>query len=135
FQLAASEAAETRRPAPAARGRVAFSSEVQYEDLQRHWYQGWGFHGTRITESFDLEAMKASLPKDAIPLLVIDADNEVSLIEADKPLKAGPGQRVLWYGCKQRCERDAPESEEPQSQANNGERSSAPTAREALQSK
>lgn len=135
FQLAASEAAETRRPAPAARGRVAFSSEVQFEDLQRHWYQGWGFHGTRITESFDLEAMKASLPKDAIPLLVIDADNEVSLIEADKPLKAGPGQRVLWYGCKQRCERDAPESEEPQPQANNGKRSSASSAREALQSK
>jgi len=100
FQLASSDTAEARRPSPAARGRTAFSSAVQYEDLQRHWYQGWGFHSTRITENFDLQAMRTALPEGAIPLLVIDSDNEVSLIEADKPLKAVAGQRVLWFGCK-----------------------------------
>ncbi|MFP4496046.1 MAG: cation:proton antiporter [Halochromatium sp.] len=106
FQLANSETDTTaaRRPAPAARGRTAFSREVQYEDLQRHWYQGWGFHGTRISESFDLKAMHSALPKGAIPLLVISSDKEISLIEANASLKAAPGQRVLWFGCKNACD-------------------------------
>jgi NhaP-type Na+/H+ or K+/H+ antiporter len=110
FQLASGESAESRRPSADARGRIAFSSKVQYEDLQRHWYQGWGFHGTRITESFNLEAMQASLPKGAIPLLVIDNDHEVTLIEGGKPIKAAAGQRVLWFGCKAACETDEPAS-------------------------
>jgi hypothetical protein len=96
---------------------------VQYEDLQRHWYQGWGFHSTRITESFDLEAMKAALPNNAIPLLVIDGDNQVSLIEAGKPLKADPRQRVLWYGCKQHCQQDTPEPQASTSLSSSGEAS------------
>lgn len=115
FQLAGSDTPEVRRPSPAARGRVAFSHEVQHEDLQRHWYQGWGFHATRITENFDLEAMKSALPKGALPLLVIDADNEITVTEADKRLKAAPGQRVLWFGCKQSCEIDEPVEPEPRS--------------------
>lgn len=106
FQLASGDTAEARRLSPTARGRIAFSKEVQYEDLQRHWYQGWGFHGTRITESFDLKAMQDALPKGAIPLLVIDDDNEVSLVEGDNPIKAVAGQRVLWFGCKKACETD-----------------------------
>jgi NhaP-type Na+/H+ or K+/H+ antiporter len=106
FQLASGDIAEARRPTPAARGRTAFSPDVQYEDLQRHWYQGWGFHGSRITENFDLDAFKESLPKDAIPLLVIDEHNEVVLHEGDKSLKALPEQRVLWFGCKSACETD-----------------------------
>jgi len=106
FQLASGDAADARRLSPPARGRIAFSNEVQYEDLQRHWYQGWGFHGTRITESFDLKAMQDALPEGAIPLLVIDDDNEVALVEGDKPIKAAAGQRVLWFGCKKACETD-----------------------------
>jgi NhaP-type Na+/H+ or K+/H+ antiporter len=106
FQLAGDDVAEARRPSPAARGRVAFSPEIQYEDLQRHWYQGWGFHGSRITENFGLDALLGALPKDAIPLLIIDEDNEVTLLEGGKPLKALRGQRVLWFGCKSACETD-----------------------------
>ncbi|MEA3639402.1 MAG: sodium:proton antiporter [Lamprobacter sp.] len=106
FQLASGDTSETRRPSPAARGRTAFSSEVQYEDLQRHWYQSWGFYGTRISESFDLKALRSTLPEGAIPLLVINSDNEATLIEADKTFKATPGQRVLWFGCKTACNSD-----------------------------
>ncbi|MBK5930868.1 hypothetical protein [Halochromatium salexigens] len=39
-------------------------------------------------------------------MLVISSDKEVSLIEADKPLKATPGQCVLWFGCKMACDSD-----------------------------
>jgi NhaP-type Na+/H+ or K+/H+ antiporter len=109
FQLATDEVREQRRPSPAARGRNALALDVQYEDLQRFWYQGWGFHSTGITESFGMDQFQASLPADAMPVLVVGADKQVRMREADKPVKASPGERVLWFGCKEACARDEPE--------------------------
>jgi len=103
YQLATDEVAEPRRPSPAARGRIALSDKVQYEDLQRHWYQGWGFHSTRISESFGIDDLKAQLPEDAVPILIIGAKKNVRVLEAGKPLKAEPDERVLWFGCKDVC--------------------------------
>jgi NhaP-type Na+/H+ or K+/H+ antiporter len=106
YQLAVGEVAETRQPAPAARGRTAFADNVLYEDLQRHWYQGWGFHATRISASFGMDDLRRSLPKDAVPLLVLDDAGGVRIIEAGRALRVEPGQQVLWFGCKQACETD-----------------------------
>jgi NhaP-type Na+/H+ or K+/H+ antiporter len=103
YQLATDEVAEPRRPSPAARGRIALSDDVQYEDLQRHWYQGWGFHSTRISENYGIDDLKAQLPEDAVPILIIGAKKDVRLIEAGKPLKAELDERVLWFGCKDVC--------------------------------
>ncbi len=103
FQLADQEVTEARRPSPAARGRHAFSNDIQYEDLQRHWYRGWGFHNTGITEQFTLEQFQADLPEEAIPILVIGKDQQVRLIEPGKTAKAGPGEQVLWFGCRDAC--------------------------------
>jgi NhaP-type Na+/H+ or K+/H+ antiporter len=103
YQLATDEVAEPRRPSPAARGRIAFSDDIQYEDLQRHWYQGWGFHSTRISESFGMKDFHAQLPEDAIPILVIGVNKEVRVLEAGKTLKAEPDERILWFGCKDVC--------------------------------
>ncbi len=44
-----------------------------------------------------------------MPILVIDGRANVRLIEAGKPLKAEPGERVLWFGYKQRKTRDSAE--------------------------
>jgi len=103
YQLATDATAEPRRPAPGARGRTAFSDEVQYEDLQRHWYQGWGFHSTRITNNYGIDQFKAQLPEGAIPILIIGVKNEVRVLEAGRSLKAEPKERVLWFGCKDVC--------------------------------
>ena len=103
YQLATDDVAEPRRPSPAARGRTAFGEKVQYEDLQRHWYQGWGFHSSPITDNFGIDDFQAQLPEDAIPILVISAKREVRVLEAGKPLKAEPDERILWFGCKDVC--------------------------------
>ncbi|KAA6185403.1 sodium:proton antiporter [Thiohalocapsa marina] len=103
FQLAEDEVSRARRPAPAARGRHALAAQVRYEDLQRHWYQGWGFHCTGITDAFAVERLRATLPPEAIPVLVIGPRKQVRLIEADKPWKAESGEQVLWFGCRDQC--------------------------------
>ena len=109
FQLAADEMAEQRRPSPAARGRTALTDALQYEDLQRAWYQGWSFHSTGLTDAFGLEQFQATLPAEAMPVLVVGANKQVRMMEAGKPLKAAPGERVLWFGCKAACAQEAPE--------------------------
>jgi len=107
FQLAADEVAEARRPSAGARGRTAFAEDFQYEDLQRAWYQGAGFHSTKITEAFGLKQFQEGLPDGALPVLVIGADQQVRLLEAGKSLKAEPGERVLWFGRKPASEPEA----------------------------
>jgi NhaP-type Na+/H+ or K+/H+ antiporter len=104
FQLAAGDVAEHRRPAPTARGLTAFGDKVQFEDLQREWYGGWTFQRTNITEDYDAEAFLASLPEDALPLVVIGAKGAVRLVGADRSLKVQPGDRVVWFGCKELCQ-------------------------------
>jgi len=110
YQLATDEVAEPRRPSPAARGRIAFDDDIQYEDLQRHWYQGWGFHSSLITESFGIDDFRAQLPEGAIPILVVGTKQDVRVLEAGKTLKAEPNERVLWFGCKDTC-RPEPDGE------------------------
>lgn len=113
FQLAADDLAEQRRRlSPSARGRIAIAEDVQYEDLQRHWYQDWSFHTSKLTEEFGVAQLRDALPAKAILVLVIDARANVRLIEAGKPLQAVSGERVLWFGCKQRGAGDCNQQEQ-----------------------
>jgi NhaP-type Na+/H+ or K+/H+ antiporter len=98
YQLPAEEVAEQRRLAPTARGLTAFAEGVRFEDLERNWYGGWTFQGTNITEDFGQAAFLAGLPQEAVVLLVITAKGAVRVIAAEQPLKAEPGDRVLWFG-------------------------------------
>jgi len=104
YQLGTGEVPEERRPAPGARGRTALAYDVQYEDLQRHWYQGWGFHSSRITDSYGIDDFQARLPEGAIPILVIGEKKNLRILEANRPLKAEPNEQVLWFGCKDICQ-------------------------------
>lgn len=103
FQLPPGEPQEKRRPTPGARGRTAFAEEAQYEKLEREWYLGWGFQGGNITQDYGSDAFLAGLPEGALPLLVMGQKGTVQVIEAGRPLKAQPGSRVLWFGCKDVC--------------------------------
>jgi hypothetical protein len=88
------------------------SHEIQYEDLQRHWYRGWGFRRTKLTGSFDVAMLQSALPEGAVAVLVIGPSHEVRLLEADKPLRAQPGEQVVWFG---------PTGVEAQAPADNGD--------------
>jgi NhaP-type Na+/H+ or K+/H+ antiporter len=100
YQLPAEEVAEQRRPGPTARGLTAFADRVQFEDLERHWYGGWSFQRTSITADYGQEDFLAALPEGAVPLLVITAKGAVRVIAVERPLKAEPGDRILWFGRK-----------------------------------
>jgi NhaP-type Na+/H+ or K+/H+ antiporter len=100
YQLPAEDVGELRRPAPTARGLTAFAEGVRFEDLERHWYGGWTFQRTNITEDFTQEAFLAGLPEGAVPLLVITAKGAVGVIAAERPLKVEAGDGVLWFGRK-----------------------------------
>ena len=103
YQLAAGDVAEPRRPAPTARGLTAFDGGALFEDLERHWYGGWTFQRTNITEDYAHEAFFAGLPQGAIPILVVSAKGAVQLVGSARPLKAQAGDRVVWFGCKDDC--------------------------------
>jgi NhaP-type Na+/H+ or K+/H+ antiporter len=98
FQLAPEESSEQMRPAPEARGRIAFSDALRFEDLQQRWYQGFGFQTARITPEYDRDAFLSDLPPDALPLAVIDDRDRVRLLEAGETLRVASGSRVVWYG-------------------------------------
>jgi NhaP-type Na+/H+ or K+/H+ antiporter len=103
FQLAAEAVPELRRPGPAARGRVAFDEHLHFEDLERGWYQGWTFQASRITEAHGVDEFLSGLPAHASPLLVIGAKGGVRVLGEHGELKARPGDRVLWFGCRDLC--------------------------------
>lgn len=109
FQLAGNDSAEPHKPAPELRGRTAMGHDVQFEDLQRRWYQGWGFRCSELTDSFDAKAFTSALPDGAVPVLVIGTSNAIRLLEADKPLRAEPGERVIWLGPKHSEEAHEPD--------------------------
>jgi len=103
YQLPAEDVAEQRRPGPTARGLMAFGEGVLFEDLERHWYGGWSFQCTSLTEDYGQENFLTSLPEGAVPLLVITEKGAVRVIATEHPLKAQPGDRILWFGCKDLC--------------------------------
>jgi hypothetical protein len=113
FQLAPEDVAEQRRPAPTARGLTAFSGEVQFEQLEQGWYEGWTFQRTKITEELDLDAFLASLPEGALPLLVIGAKGGVRVLGANERPKPSAGDRLVWFGRKNGRPVQPPEPEPP----------------------
>ncbi len=97
-QLAAEEVPEARRPAPVARGLVAFGATIRFDELERQWYQGSAFRTTRITEERGAEDFVAGLPEGAIPLVVIGSRGGLRVVGEDGAVKARPGERVVWFG-------------------------------------
>lgn len=98
FQLAADAGSETLKLLPGVRGRVAFTSGLQFDDLQQRWYQGWDFYLTELTKDFDINDLRARLPAGAVFLLSIDSKGAVRVFEAGQPFPAERGQRVVWFG-------------------------------------
>lgn len=107
FQLAADAVPETLRLLPGVRGRVAFTDGLQFDDLQQRWYQGWGFHLTKLTKDFDINDLRARLPAGAVFLASIDGKGAAQVIEAGQPFPAERGQRVVWFGAGEVDDRGA----------------------------
>lgn len=95
FQLAMSQpspisAHQLMRPR---RGRIAFRSDMTYEELLRRSYEGWRFQKTTLTDKFGYAEVRRQWSDQAIMLAVLRPDDGVRLAPAsDQPLPSSSSE-------------------------------------------
>ena len=80
------------------RGRIAFSETAYYERLWRQHTEGWQFHKSKITESYDSDVYMDECPDDIIQLLVIRQEGGIQLNSSQEPVSFKPGDTVIAFG-------------------------------------
>lgn len=79
------------------RGRALFASGHGVEDIMQREEQGWAFRKTRISEQFDYDAARASLPEDGDMLLLLRKNGALRFFtHASRPTPQ-PGDTILSY--------------------------------------
>ncbi|BBD01519.1 hypothetical protein YGS_C1P2774 [Sphingobium sp. YG1] len=79
------------------RGRALFASGHGVEDIMQREEQGWQFRKTRISEQFDYDAARASLPEDGDMLLLLRKNGALRFFtHASRPTPQ-PGDTILSY--------------------------------------
>jgi NhaP-type Na+/H+ or K+/H+ antiporter len=98
YQLGDASDDEDPRALPESlRGRALFSSGHGVEDIMQREEQGWAFRKTRISEQFDYEAARASLPEGADMLLLLRKGGALRFFtHASRPTPQ-PGDTILSY--------------------------------------
>lgn len=82
---------------PTLRGQIVFEEGATYEELMRRHYQGWRFQKTRLTETYDYDALRRDCPGGALIMLVVREDGAVVFESARAPLKPRAGETVVCY--------------------------------------
>ncbi|MCB1844171.1 MAG: cation:proton antiporter, partial [Halioglobus sp.] len=71
------------------RGGVAFDSDADFEVLWRNVVRGWKFSKTRISENYSYEQFCADRHADALEILTMDEDGNVSFVTAEHEIEQG----------------------------------------------
>jgi len=100
FQLPepAGDEADPKRLPRTVRGLILASDEARYEDLMSHWYRGWSFQRTRLSDQFGYEEFVASRPADSLLVLLLRDDGTIHVNSPEHPLKPKSGDQLLWFG-------------------------------------
>lgn len=97
YQLGDAAGDDPRKLPDALRGRAIFASGLGVEELHDRERAGWVLQDLKISESFDFEAAKASLPKDADLLLLIGKSGKLRFFtHASRPVPEA-GDTVIAY--------------------------------------
>jgi NhaP-type Na+/H+ or K+/H+ antiporter len=80
------------------RGGVAFSTEADFEALWRNLVRGWKFSRTRLSDNYTYKDFQAGRGKDAIEILVQNAEGEMSLVAAGQESEHNSGMTIVWFG-------------------------------------
>ncbi|ABA57043.1 cation:proton antiporter [Nitrosococcus oceani] len=64
--------------ARSARGRIAFDENTQYEDFMRHYYHGWEFRSTQLTEEYTYEDYLQDRPQELILIAVVTKNGQLT---------------------------------------------------------
>lgn len=79
------------------RGGVAFSADADFELLWRNLVRGWKFSKTRISENYTYEQFQVDRSDDAMEILVMSKEGEVSFVTSEKPAEPEVGDTIVWF--------------------------------------
>jgi len=80
------------------RGGVAFAAEADFETLWRNLVRGWKFSKTRLSESYTYQDFQRGRGKDAMEVLIVDAEGVVTFLAAGNETEPGSGKTIVWFG-------------------------------------
>jgi NhaP-type Na+/H+ or K+/H+ antiporter len=97
YQLGDASDDDPRSLPEALRGRAMFASGLGVDELIERENAGWTFRKTKVSEQFDFEAAKASLPPEADLLLLVQKSGALKFFtHASRPAPQ-PGDIVVSY--------------------------------------
>ncbi len=77
------------------RGRILFSKEATFDDIERRVKAGALVKRTRLSQEFDWQAYQTRYGTGALPLFVLDQDGLLHVFTADARLEPRPGDTVI----------------------------------------
>jgi hypothetical protein len=108
YQLGGSGDDEDHRSLPEAlRGRAMFTAGHGVEDILRREAAGWTFRKTRISEQFNFEDARSTLPDEADMLLVLRKDGRIRFFSHAARPTPQSGDIVVSYGPSRHADREA----------------------------
>lgn len=75
------------------RGRLLFTDDANYDELERRFYDGYKIKKTKITDEFDYDDYQYLY--DAIPLFLIDEDEDLNIITVDEEVSPSDGDILI----------------------------------------
>jgi hypothetical protein len=77
------------------RGRLLFGSAITYAYLTARFATGAVIKTTSLTEEFDYNAFQTYYGETAVPLFLIDQNDNLEIFTANNPPKPKPGQKLI----------------------------------------
>ncbi|AKQ41170.1 sodium: proton antiporter [Aurantiacibacter atlanticus] len=98
YQLGEGADDEDHRALPASlRGRALFASGYGVDDVQQRQQEGWVFRRTKLSEQFDIEDARETLPEAANMLMLIRPDGEMRFFTHAAAPEPRPGDQIISF--------------------------------------
>ena len=98
YQLGESEPDDDHRAIPASlRGRSLFRSGFGVDDVQQRQNEGWVFRRTKLSDKFNVDDARETLPEATSMLLLIEPDGEMRFFTHASAPEPEPGDTIISY--------------------------------------
>ena len=98
YQLGEAEDDGDHRSLPASlRGRALFTSGLSGDDVQQRQEEGWVFRRTKLSDQFDIEDARESLPESANMLLLLRPNGQMRFFTHASAPEPQPGDTVISF--------------------------------------
>ncbi|MFB0611792.1 cation:proton antiporter [Aurantiacibacter poecillastricola] len=98
YQLGEAEPEDNHRAIPSSlRGRSLFHSGFGVDDVQQRQMEGWVFRRTKLSEKFDLDDARDTLPEAASMLLLVKPEGDLRFFTHAAEPEPQPGDTIISY--------------------------------------